>query len=275
MLPIPGVSFSKLRAAYGEAGQEPLPYLTTQTLREHRVRTISQGVALTPTYDGFGGLASSITKATPSLVPERTREFEGGVDFGFFKDKADLGLTYYHATTSNVILTQQLASSSGYFQQVQQGAKFRNTGLEVTANVRPVTRPNFTWEVGAQWARNRSTVLDLLGANFVQLDPTYNTPQEVAIKGQPIGVMYDFGWAKCGISPDGMGAVIDGVDLATVCAGTAEGCDVHRARWIPRWSIRISASSVTRIRSGPEASARRSHQEVLRSPRSSTSSTAA
>ena len=223
VLPIPGVSFSKLRVAYGEAGQEPLPYLTTQTFASTAFATIAQGVALTPTYGGFGGLASSIQKATPSLLPERTREFEGGADFGLFKDKADLGITYYHAVTSNVILTQQLASSSGYFQQVQQGAKFRNSGLELTANVRPVTRPNFTWEVGAQWARNRSVALELLGANFVALDPTYTSPLEVALKGQPIGVMYDFGFAKCGISPNGVGAVVANIDLATFCEGQPKG----------------------------------------------------
>ena len=156
-------------------------------------------------------------------MPERTREIESGLDFGFLQDRADLGITYYHATTSNVILTQQLASSSGYFQQVQQGAKFRNSGLELTANIRPVTRKDFTWEVGAQWARNRSKVLDLLGANFVALDPTYNTPSEVAIKGQPIGVMYDYGFAKCGISPGGMDATVSGVDLDQVCAGKPKG----------------------------------------------------
>ena len=223
VLPIPGVSYTKLRVAYGEAGQEPLPYLTTQTFASTAFPTIAQGVALTPTYGGFGGLASSITKATPNLLPERTREFEGGADFGFFKDKADLGITYYHATTSNVILTQQLASSSGYFQQVQQGAKFQNSGLELTANVRPVTGQKFSWEVGAQWAKNRSKALELLGAAFVPLDPTYNTPQEVAIKGEPIGVMYDFGFAKCGISPGGMGATVNGVDLDQLCAGKPKG----------------------------------------------------
>jgi TonB-linked SusC/RagA family outer membrane protein len=220
---VPGISFGKLRAAYGEAGQEPPPYLTTQTFTANAIATIAQGVGLTPTQSGFGGLASSITKATPSLRPERTREFEGGVDFGFFNDKADLGFTYYHATTRNVILTQNLASSSGFFNQVQQGAKFKNTGYEVTANVRPLTRQNFTWEVGAQWARNRSTVLDLLGANFVQLDPQYITPQEMAIKDEPIGVMFDYGLARCGVSPNGMSAVIAGVDLAAVCAGQPRG----------------------------------------------------
>ena len=35
--------------------------------------------------------------------------------------------------------------------------------------------------------------------------------------------MYDFGFAKCGISPDGMGEVIANVDLATVCAGQPKG----------------------------------------------------
>jgi TonB-linked SusC/RagA family outer membrane protein len=223
VLKIPGVTFSKLRAAYGEAGQEPLPYLTTQVFPIVAVGTISQGVALTPTLNGIGGLISSGLKATSSLLPERTREIEGGLDLGLFGDHADVGITYYHAVTSNVILTQQLAVSSGYGAQVQQGAKFRNTGLELTANFRPVQKKEFTWEVGAQWARNRSTVLDLLGSNFVALDPTYNTPSEVAIKGQPIGVMYDFGWAKCGISPDGLGATIQGVDLATVCAGKPKG----------------------------------------------------
>jgi TonB-linked SusC/RagA family outer membrane protein len=223
VLPIPGVSFGKLRAAYGEAGQEPNAYLTTQTYSSAAFGSISQGVALTPTYAGFGGLASSALKATPVLLPERTRELETGADFGFFHDVADLGVTYYHAITSNVLLTQQLSPSSGYFAQVQQGAKFKNTGLEMTANVRPVTRKDFTWEVGAQWARNRSDVLDLLGANNVKLNPTYNTPQEVAMKGEPIGIMYDLGFAKCGISPDGMSATVQGVDLATVCAGKPKG----------------------------------------------------
>ena len=60
-IPIPGVSYGKLRAAYGEAWQEPLPDLTTQTYSSAAFVIIAQGVARTPTYAGFGGLASRAT----------------------------------------------------------------------------------------------------------------------------------------------------------------------------------------------------------------------
>jgi hypothetical protein len=36
-------------------------------------------------------------------------------------------------------------------------------------------------------------------------------------------VFYDFGWVKCGLSPNGMDAAVNGVDLATVCAGQPAG----------------------------------------------------
>jgi len=215
--------YGKLRVAYGEAGQEPLPYLTSQTYTTASFTTIAQGVGLTPTQNGFGGLASSFQKASTTLIPERTREFETGFDVGLFKDRADASFTFYEARTDNVILTVPLAPSSGFLQQAQQGAKFRNRGVEVTLNVRPFTSANASWEVGVQWARNRSKVLQLLGSNFVNLDPQYITPFAVAMEGQPIGVFYDFGWARCGVSPNGLGAVIPGVDLAQVCAGAPRG----------------------------------------------------
>jgi hypothetical protein len=45
----------------------------------------------------------------------------------------------------------------------------------------------------------------------------------VAKKGEPIGVFYDFGVVRCGVSPEGLGAAIPGVDLATVCADAPRG----------------------------------------------------
>jgi TonB-linked SusC/RagA family outer membrane protein len=215
--------FGKVRVAYGEAGQEPLPYLTSQTYTTVAFTTIAQGVGLTPTQNGLGGLASNFQKATPTLRPERTKEFETGFDVGLFDAKADLSFTFYDARTDNVILTVPLAPSSGYLQQAQQGAKFQNRGVEVSLNVRPVTTANWAWDIGVQWARNRSKVLDLVGADNVLLDPQYITPFAVAIKGEPIGVFRDFGWARCGISAEGLGAVIEGVDLAEVCSGAPKG----------------------------------------------------
>jgi len=67
-------------------------------------------------------------------------------------------------------------------------------------------------------------VLDLRGVDFVVLDNINTiTPYQVAKKGEPVGVFYDYGFVRCGISPGGMDATVAGVDLDEVCAGQPRG----------------------------------------------------
>ncbi|HET7601346.1 MAG TPA: SusC/RagA family TonB-linked outer membrane protein [Gemmatimonadales bacterium] len=219
------LTYGKLRASYGEAGTEPTPYLTSNTYPSaNLVGGFVQGTGLLPSQGGNGGIASALTKGADQLEPERTKEFETGFDLGLIKDKADLSFTFYHATSSGVILLTPLAPSTGFFQQAQNVARIRNQGVELTLNVRPVTTRDFAWDVGIQWARNRSKTLDLgSGVEFVDLDPNTIAPHAVAQTGEEVGVFRDLGLVRCGISPNGMDAVIAGVDLATVCAGQPFG----------------------------------------------------
>ena len=222
----PWVTFGKLRVAYGEAGTEPQPYFTSDIFNSGSVllTPISQGTGLSPSQGGRGGLYSWIVKAADRLLPERTKEFETGFDLGLYRDRADVSFTFYNAITSDVILLTPLATSTGYFTQPQNSAEFRNRGYEVALNLRPITTENFGWDVGLQWARNQSLVTQLDAATFIPIDGTNTlTPYEVAMEGAPVGVFYDFGWVRCGLSPNGMSAAVNGVDLATVCAGQAEG----------------------------------------------------
>ena len=218
------LTYGKLRVAYGEAGQEPSPYLTSNTFQSNTpLSGITQGTGNLPVQNGLPGLATSITKGADDLRPERSKEFEAGVDLGLIKDKADLSFTYYHTITKDVILLQPVAPSTGFFRRANNAAKFRNAGAEVSLNIRPITTPNFAWDVGFQWGKNQSRVLELGGSEFVVFDPNSITPQAVAQVGQEVGVLRDFGWARCGLSPNGMDAVISGVDLGTVCAGQPTG----------------------------------------------------
>jgi TonB-linked SusC/RagA family outer membrane protein len=228
----PTLSYGKARVSYGEAGQEPNPYLTSTIYSGAALLGgYTQGMGSTPTQGGFGGLASSIVKGASSLRPERTKEFEVGVDLGVLRDRGDLSFTFYNAITSDVILLTPLAPSSGYEREARNSAKFRNRGYEVSLNVRPVRTPLAAWDVGLQWASNRSRVLSLGGPEFVRLDPNGLTPSAVVIEGEEIGVFYDLGLARCGISPGGMGAVVSGYDLdphaapgpTAPCAGVPHG----------------------------------------------------
>ena len=92
------LTFGKVRLSYGEAGQEPQPYLTSPTYSgTNLVGGIAQGTGFTPTQSGLGGLFTNFTKPASTLHPERTKELEGGFDVGFWGEKADLSATWYRS----------------------------------------------------------------------------------------------------------------------------------------------------------------------------------
>jgi TonB-linked SusC/RagA family outer membrane protein len=220
----PWLTFGKLRVAYGEAGQDPSPYLTSNIFQASTpLSGITQGTGNLPVQNGLPGLATGITQGAEALRPERSKELEAGVDLGLFRDRADLSFTYYHTITDDVILLQPVAPSTGFFRRANNAAKFRNAGAEVSLNIRPITTPDFSWDIGLQWGKNKSRVLELGGSEFVVFDPNSITPQAVAQVGEEIGVLRDFGFVRCGLSPNGPDAAIQGVDLATVCAGQPSG----------------------------------------------------
>ena len=215
----PFLTYGKLRVAYGEAGQEPQPYLTSATFSgSNTVGGISQGTGFGPTQSGLGGLFSSFTKPAQTLKPERTKEAEFGTDIGFWGEKADISATWYKSKTRDVILVTPIAPSTGYSSEAKNAGVFENSGAEISLNLRPITRPNYSWDIGAGWARNQSIVDSIAGADYLLTDNVLiNT---VARKGYPLGVFYSNGWVRCGLSPDD--AVL-GVSLATYCNGKPKG----------------------------------------------------
>jgi len=219
----PWLSYGKARLAYGEAGQEPLPYLTSQTYTSGIVGGISQGTGNTPTQNGIGGLVTrSELRPATELKPERSKEFEAGMDFGFFRDRADASVTWYKKKSEDVILLQPLNPSIGFFQQGANAASIENKGWEVSFNVRPVQKADYGWEIGLQWAQNRNKVLSLGGEDFISIGDFNN---QVAMVGQPIGVYLGTGFLHCGVSADAN--EVDGASgtttLGAVCAGAPKG----------------------------------------------------
>jgi len=213
------LTFGKLRVSYGEAGQEPQPYLTSATFSgTNLVGGIAQGTGFTPTQSGLGGLFTNFTKPATTLHPERTKELEGGFDVGFWGEKADLSATWYRSKTSDVILVLPVAPSTGYASEAKNGGVFSNSGTELSLNLRPLTRPNYAWDIGFGWGRNRSNVDSLAGAQFLTTDNFLI--KTVAQVGQPLGAIRSLGWARCGISADD---AVPGVNLSQFCAGKKKG----------------------------------------------------
>lgn len=128
------VSSLKLRAAYGQAGQQPGAF---DALR---------------TYNPVAGAsdASTITPGTvgnPDLGPERSSELEIGFDAGFLDDLIGLEFTWYDQSTRDAILLRPVAPSTGF-----PGSRFvnlgeiQNTGYEMVLNATPVSTPGVRWD---------------------------------------------------------------------------------------------------------------------------------
>ena len=215
----PFVEFGKLRIAYGEAGQEPQPYLTSATFSgTNLVGGIAQGTGFTPTQSGLGGLFFTFTKPASVLKPERTKETEGGFDLGFWGTKADVSATWYKSRTSDVILVTPIPPSTGFSSEAKNAGVFENSGTELSLNLRPLGTQTYGWDLGFGWARNRSLVKSIAGADFLVTD--FFLEQTVAKVGFPLGVIRGLGFIRCGMTNP---ASYPDLNLAAVCAGQPFG----------------------------------------------------
>jgi TonB-linked SusC/RagA family outer membrane protein len=223
------LTYGKLRAAYGQSGTQPLPYLLGGTFVSQNINDGGWGPFTSTQFGGLGGLITNFILPTTDLGPERVKEFEAGVDLGLFGDKADLSVTHYRQNSDDVILQIPVAPSTGYFNVVSNAASLQNRGWEVSLNLRPVTTRNFGWDVGVQWARNRGVTTGLSeGLEFYQFPLSGGGNGAglqvggVAEIGLPIAAYRGSDYIRCGrglISDEG----VDVDNTAGHCQGAAAG----------------------------------------------------
>jgi hypothetical protein len=214
------IDFGKVRFAYGETGREPGVYSTLSSFGVGRFIEYGDDASgiLRTIYQGQAGLIGPSSLGSDSLRPERTREFEGGLDFGLFKGWADAGISYYSSKTSDVIFEAPTPPSSGSNQIIRNAATITNKGWEVTSNLHPVRSANLNWDIGLVWGRNRNLVTDLSGSSDIQVGSQAILPT-VARVGFPTGSFAGHDFVRCG---RGLTVAGDNID-DDVCAGKAKG----------------------------------------------------
>jgi hypothetical protein len=147
----------KLRAAWGQAGLQPQ--------YGQKFNNLNPGA-----IGGFQTLALGNTTAAPDLRPERQTEFEGGIDATLFSGRASLEFTAYHQRVDDLILTRNLAPSTGYtFAVFNNDGWMTNRGIEAALRGVPVQTRDFAWTSGITFSRDRSK-MDSLSV------PAFNAP---------------------------------------------------------------------------------------------------
>jgi TonB-linked SusC/RagA family outer membrane protein len=213
------IDFAKIRAAYGETGREPAAYSTLTSFPVGQFTEYggdASGVLRT-IYMGGRGLIGPDSVGSDSLRPERTREYEGGLDFGLFKGWMDMGISYYDSKTNDVIFEAPTPPSSGSQKIIRNAATITNKGWEVTANLHPIRQSDLTWDIGLVWGRNRNLVTDLSGSTDI-LVGSQAILTTVARVGFPTGSFAGYDFYRCG-----RGLSVNGVAIDEASAG-AGGC---------------------------------------------------
>ncbi len=150
------LSTLRLRSAYGQAGVQPSIAV--------RTRTYSQE---TNVVDGLSVRTVGLrTLGNPDVKPERTQEFEGGVDLGFFEERLSVSLTGYQKHTRDALINVDLPPSlggAGILGTQRNIGRVKNTGFEGSVNARVIDARAFSWDVNANVTRMRNVLTKFTG----------------------------------------------------------------------------------------------------------------
>jgi len=174
--PVPVLNTLKLRAAYGESGQQPVNFAALRTF-----------APVTGTGDRPGVTPQSLGNS--GLGPERSGELELGFDAGLFGDRLGLEFTYYNRRTRDAILETPVAPSSGFsgIQYINAG-EIRNSGVEFLARASALRGNRARLDLTFSLATNDNEIVDLglPGADFVAAGTLVQHRQ-----GYPVGSWFD------------------------------------------------------------------------------------
>lgn len=141
------LSFGKLRASYGIAGNDQIgDYQFLDTYQS------SAGV-----YDGSVGL-TPIRLFNPNFSWESNKKLEAAIEAGFLKDRIFVTASFYKNRSSNQLVGMPLPSTTGFTtMQANLAATVENSGTELTLRTLNVKTKDFEWTTNfnISWSKNK------------------------------------------------------------------------------------------------------------------------
>ncbi|WPP48627.1 SusC/RagA family TonB-linked outer membrane protein [Catalinimonas niigatensis] len=209
------ISFFKVRGSWAEVGNDTAPY------RLSRQAIVSAGtISLSPTLP------------LADLRPETTTTWEAGFDARFLDDNLRLDFTYYKSNTFDQLFATNVPVASGVTSVFLNGADIQNQGVEVVLGVTPVTTPNFSWDLTANFAKNVSEVVEISDDIDVLIQGSGFLNEYRIEEGEAFGNQYSRGFER---DEDGR-VLIDAQGLPVITAGKT----VPVANFQPDWLMGIN-----------------------------------
>ena len=178
------LSYGKLRGSWSRVGNDTDPY---QLAAIYGSGTPWSGA---PSFTAANQLANAF------LMPEKTTGQEIGADLGLFNNRVALNATLYWKSSTDQILPVAASAATGYTSAVVNAGEMRNRGFELVATLRPIERPDFRWDVVANWSKNTNTVVSLYSGVERIIVGSYWNVNVTADVGQPYGNLVGYKWKR-------------------------------------------------------------------------------
>ncbi len=163
------MSFGKLRLSYAEVGGgAPAPYLTSTSwiLPVQNTGTVNDlndgwtnGIGFP--FRGTSGFVINAVAGSPSLKPSRTKDTEFGVDLRFLNNRIGIDATYYNRVSEDQIIAINIPNTTGFQRAVVNNGELKTVGGEVVLTLAPISNENFSWNIGVNFSKWKTTVESL------------------------------------------------------------------------------------------------------------------
>lgn len=168
------LSFGKLKASYGTTGNDQIGNYEYYSLYFPTNANLA--------YQDASGL-QAIRLPNPYLQWEETKKLSFGLDLGFLNDRLLLNVVHHRNRSSNQLLSQQLATSTGFgFIMTNLPATVQNTGWEIVVNTVNIRQKDFSWSSSFNITLPKNKLIAFPGIE----NSGY---QDRLIVGEPLNVM--------------------------------------------------------------------------------------
>ncbi|WP_233276854.1 SusC/RagA family TonB-linked outer membrane protein [Mucilaginibacter paludis] len=145
---VPFLDEGKLRLSYASTGKEPY-------------RDYSKGTNYVPANTTGGGYALGNNAGNSELSPEKTRNFETGIELHFLNNRIGLDFNYYNLISRGQVINPRLSYVSGFVLEQLNGGTVRNRGIEIQLTGAPIRNKDFRWDMTLNYSQNKGIVLSL------------------------------------------------------------------------------------------------------------------
>ena len=139
----------KLRVSYGEVGNSNVSPYSTQAAILNTIYSYDQSLG-----NGFapGNLGNK------ELKWERSQELNLGLNMGFFNNRITAAVEVYNKKTKDLILQENLPTSTGFNSVYANVGKISNKGIELLINTRNIVTKDWTWSTSFNFSKNKNRI---------------------------------------------------------------------------------------------------------------------